>query len=188
MKHKEHRRWKFASACVIAILLLLGPFGRAVEALVEGWLRQYPQLTYGTAASISLAIIFLWLRQMAALYHYRFRTTILHSMLLAGFLYLCSVLLYSRAEWSHIVFYGALSYSLRRSGLSLVVCFLSSTSFGLFEEWLQGLSPRRIFDPRDVGLNALGSVFGLLAAYAPSQPAALALPSQTADADAPPNQ
>lgn len=94
-------------------------------------------------------------------------------------LYLATTLLPNPAEKFHCLEYGILGALLgfytapRTPGEHFVRLFLGGV-IGLGEELLQGATPNRYFEWKDVGFNTLGVVFGYLFARAePKRGAAL---------------
>ncbi len=71
-------------------------------------------------------------------------------------------------EQIHFVEYGLLSIVLFRGfrhSLSTTVCygasFTGSLGIGFLDEWLQGILPNRVCDPRDIWVNTLAGGLGL---------------------------
>lgn len=69
-------------------------------------------------------------------------------------------------EYVHLGEYASFALSLtfifNRQKNGLLKCFIIALGLGCFDEILQWINPTRIFDLRDIALNAFGALIGLL--------------------------
>ena len=145
---------KIVTLCFIGYLFLLAPFGRSLQALVEGYV--------GPRGALALAVICL---VAAGLFTRRSTSKIELLSKGAVSLVICLVInqfiLYP-VEWSHVAHYAALSILLSTTfKLSPLLSIAIASGVGLIDESLQGISPDRVFDLRDICLNVVGAVVGI---------------------------
>jgi hypothetical protein len=170
----EHRhRWHRLSAILTLTILLLIPTARPLEHLASNLIKAEPaikgvMITFG--ALMILAALGSYIRSLIRLHSLRKVSCILG--ISAGWLTLTASQLLVPIETLHIVLYGALAAALYCSALNgrsartatLCACVIA---FGvsLLDEGLQWLHPARVGDPRDLLLNSLSSVFGVICAW-----------------------
>jgi VanZ family protein len=161
---RERLLWLWAGAVVLAIYSTLG----MARVVVEG-LRERNLLRLGVAAVIVVLALVLAVRLMRRQPGRREVTAALGAALLYAVVF---VLVERAEERLHIVEYGAvgalvyLALEERRRngrpapGASWLLAVLAATALGWLDEGIQEILPNRVYDLRDVALNALG---GLLA-------------------------
>jgi len=159
-KKKIFLSWLGVVLCVASILLMV-PIARTIRNFVE--------TTWDVSLFGYLVLIFVFATFLASLYILWFRLNIRS---LSNYLWLAAVALiyvyftlklWGRPEEAiHFLEYGllgfllyqALRYHIRDKGIYLIAVLIGAL-VGIFDEALQWMIPRRIWDFRDLGLNAL---------------------------------
>lgn len=152
--------WLWVILCAASILTIV-PLARTIQNFVSKWLGRS---AFGYFVLISVA---LFLAFMLWLLFFRLRVRRISSyfcLAAVGFIYVYFTLkLWAHPEEAvHFLEYGLLSFLLfraLRNHLSDITIYFSAfflgSLVGLFDEILQWITPRRYWDFRDVGLNAL---------------------------------
>ena len=160
---------RLLSIALTSIILLIIPYARSIERFFKGLASIELALLGIAVVSILAGLILKFYRGLSRLgYSPRF---------CAGHAVLCilltvllgNVCLYA-IEFAHIVTYGLLAvlllYSMPPSwGVvqAVVVTLFSANCISFVDELIQGITPERVFDPRDLLINFLGSVLGIIA-------------------------
>lgn len=163
-KHRRGRliSWILVFLCISAILLIV-PLARTIQRFVEAhWGRSlfgYVVLAAVGAAFITLTLYLLFRLKIRSPSRYIW-------LLLVSAAYVYSTIRLWRVpvEAIHFLEYGllgfflfrALKYDIRDRSI-YATAFLIGSFVGIFDEILQWIVPLRIWDIRDVGLNALSS-------------------------------
>jgi len=154
--------WLLVLCCVIAIFLIV-PLARTIQRFVES---QWGRLFFGYAVlaavggiTVTLIILFLFRLKIRSFSNYFW-------LLLVSTLYVYFTLkLWDMpVEAIHFLEYGllgfflsrALKYDIKDKSIYFIAFFIGSF-VGIFDEILQWIVPLRLWDIRDVGLNALSS-------------------------------
>ncbi len=159
-KKKIFLSWLWVYLCIISIFLIV-PIARAIRNFVETtWNVSF--FGYSVLFTISIAFLFglyfLWFRlKIRSLFNYLWLAAI-------AVVYIFYTLkLWGRPEEAiHFLEYGLLGFLLYKALLNhfhdkgiYFIAFAIGALVGIFDEFLQWMIPRRVWDFRDLGLNAL---------------------------------
>lgn len=174
------RRRLLLAAAAAALVVAAAPFVGEIRAGVE---RALP----GQYLSIVLAAVVLPLAVVVgiALVGIRERRALRYGLLVASIglavLY-ATVMQTTPTEQFHFTEYGLVSFLFYRAWHSradasvLVLPLCAAVVVGFADEWFQWFVPSRVGEARDVALNGIGGVCGLLAGVALEPPAGVAWP------------
>jgi VanZ family protein len=154
--------WLLVSLCILSIFLIV-PLARTIQEFVAGrWSRSlfgYTVILVVGGAFLALVCILIFRQKIRSVTNYFW-------LLLVSALYIYSTLKLwdSPEEAVHFLEYGLLGFLLFRAlkfhtkdvGIYFTAFFIGCL-VGIFDEILQWIVPLRIWDIRDVGLNALSS-------------------------------
>ena len=144
---------KIGTICFIGYLFLLAPYGRPVQALVERYIDA--QGAFVLAVLCLVGAGFATPRASAK----ELLTKAVFALVLC--LGLGQFILYP-VEWSHLAHYAALSILMNRAfQLPALHAIIAASCVGILDESLQGISPGRVFDFRDICLNFVGAAVGI---------------------------
>ncbi len=176
MSSRRFLAWLWVALCILAIFLVV-PMARAIQKFVSShWGRSlfgYAVLAAVAAAFLCLLYILFFRLNIRSPANYVWLTAV------AGlYVYFTFKLWRAPEEAVHFLEYGLLGYFLFRA-LSLTVkdksiyltAFLIGALVGTFDELLQWLTPDRLWDFRDVALNALAAGFFQIAVWKGIKPA-----------------
>lgn len=154
--------WLWVFLCTISIFLIV-PVARTIRNFVD---TNWDASLFGYSVLFAVICAFLF-----GLYYFWFRLKI---RALSNYLWLAAVVLiyvyYTLKLWKrpeeaiHFLEYGllgfllfqALRHHIRDKGIYLIA-FLLGAMVGIFDEALQWMIPRRVWDFRDLGLNAIST-------------------------------
>lgn len=168
MKINRNLAWALVALQVLCIIALV-PFGRTVQGIVQDFRTALPDIfqmvIYGV---VTTAIIF------GGVYYYRlarlasFKRLALHLFLCTALLIIFTNLVQDISEYSHLLTYGLLGAFIwlliigYRFNRAMVAASLGCIGVSLMDETLQGLHPQRFFDLRDLWMNLLSSLLGIM--------------------------
>jgi VanZ like family len=169
-----------AIAVVLAAAIILSaPYAQDLfSAIGEAWPAQFKVIAIGaTVVPAGIALLY----GVARIRHRhlaRYALLALAAIIGAGYVFIGALLV---TEIFHFIEYGVLGYLFYRvwrsaRDVSLVVLpVVAGTIAGTFDEWFQWFIPFRAGEARDIVLNAVATMCGLLFALAVDPPERLAL-------------
>lgn len=163
------------------VVAVASPFVGEIRATVE---RTFPgqYLAIVLGAVIAPALLAIGVAVVRIRDRRRLRYGALASAIGLAVLY-ATVMQTSRTEQFHFTEYGVLAllfyrvWQPRGNVTSIVLPVCAAVVAGIADEWVQWFVPSRVGEARDVVLNSVGVVCGLLVAIALSPPAAAAIPA-----------
>lgn len=167
---RERRLWLWALAVVVAVYSTIGLAGTLVSVLGESGLLE-PAFALGFLLVIAAIVGSALKRRPVG----RERWVWLGLVAVYGMVIVRMGV--SLAERTHLFEYGLLAVLVhqallerRRNGTRVPVpalfAVLTTSLVGVLDEGIQGLIPNRVFDLRDVGINALAGVMAVAASVA----------------------
>lgn len=153
------------------LILTLIPFARRLEQLGSSVVHAAPILIASTiflVGFIGVFLLYLYVRELR-----RSLTPLNLGRHLSLLLCTCLAALFQLhlpIELSHIILYGMFAASLRIATISAnpaasaLPVVIAGTGLGIADELLQWLHPERVFDLRDISLNATATCLGLFIA------------------------
>jgi hypothetical protein len=162
-----------------AAIILSAPYAQEVFAAIgAAWPAQFRVIANGaTAVPAGIALLY-GVARIRHRYLARYVLLALAVIIGAGYVFIASPLV---TEKLHFVEYGVLGYLFYRvwrsaGDVSLVVLpAVAGTIAGTLDEWFQWFVPVRAGEARDIVLNAVASICGLLFALAVDPPERLAM-------------
>jgi len=163
-------RWRPWSALALYVVVLYGllPFGPAIglgaiRTAPGAWLLGPGLVVIGAIAGVAL-LVFLWRRGAPP---WAFAALVLAAI---GYAAVFTSLRAQRLERTHLAQYGITAWLAWRAvtphvgdGLAAyAAAALLGTAIGWGDELIQALLPNRVYDLRDVALNAAGAVLGIV--------------------------
>jgi hypothetical protein len=167
-----------------AAIILSAPYAQELfTAIGAAWPGQFRIIANGaTAVPAGIALLY-GVARIRHRYLARYALLVLAVIIGAGYVFIASPLI---TEKFHFVEYGVLGYLFYRvwrsaDDVSLVVLpVIAGTIAGTLDEWFQWFIPVRAGEARDIVLNIVASLCGLLFALAVDPPERLALRLQPA--------
>ena len=164
--------WHIATGGLTVLVLLLVPLARKLEHAGAWFMRTFSIPPLAVYALLALAGAAMLRKYYGALRLGRTQSfSLLYCFLLIAIVAGVISQLVAAIEFTHLVLYGGVSCSarmaLRSSPLprvakvSIALCF--ALFLGVIDEFLQWLHPERVFDWRDIAINAVSAVIGVLA-------------------------
>ncbi len=162
--------FRWLTAALTAFIFLLVPLGRTLQKKLEALIAWFGFAPWLWLLILAAAVLLL----AAAYYHHLFRSRSVryvaaHTMFVLALASLYALWKTSAAiEYVHIPLFallGALSLASQRTGSvgrKNCIAFVYGAAVSLIDEILQGLHPERVYDTRDLVLNAAGTALGLI--------------------------
>jgi hypothetical protein len=162
-----------------AVIVLSAPYAQELfAAIAAAWPAQFRVIAIGaTVVPAGIALLY-GVARIRHRYLARYALLILAVIIATGYVFINAPLV---TEIFHFVEYGVLGYLFYRTwrpagDVSMVVLpLVAGTIVGTLDEWFQWFIPARAGEARDIALNAVASVCGLLFALAVDPPERLAL-------------
>lgn len=159
--NSSSRIWYGAAWLQVVVIILMVPYGRAVEGAVR---ERFGGISQTDPAALA-AVLLSGMALLLFLNWKSFRS--LSWMYWLALACVSSAIVYAvklPVEAFHIVIYATLAMSLYwpMPRISDVKCLIIINFVSIMDESLQGLHPQRFFDFRDLALNFLGCLAGLL--------------------------
>ena len=162
-----------------AAIILSAPYAQEVFAAIgAAWPAQFRVIAIGaTVVPAGIAVLY-GIARIRHRYLARYALLAVAVIIAAGYVFIGALLV---TEIFHFVEYGVLGYLFYRvwrsaGDVSLVVLpVVAGTIAGTFDEWFQWFIPVRAGEARDIVLNAVASICGLLFALAVDPPERLTL-------------
>ncbi len=154
--------WNIIACAVVAFILVMIPCGRAAERLFHEALGIFPSWAAQGAVLLSIApAVYLWRRAKGR----DTKVLMTYWCLAASLGILMVIFVRVPVEAFHVFIYCALAMTLYgpQPDFSPLKCLIIVNFVSLLDESLQGLHPQRVFDFRDLVLNLLGCLAGILA-------------------------
>jgi hypothetical protein len=164
--NRERRLWFWTLAVLVAIYATLGLAGK-----LAGYLREYNLLgvAYGLGMLLAVgAVIAQWVKSRPG------RREIWVTLGVVAVYFMAWVRIENPAERTHLFEYGlvavfiyqALSERLRngrRVPIPAGIAIIATALMGWLDEGIQAILPNRVYDLRDVGVNALAGLLAIAA-------------------------